>query len=78
MYSPFDETDIPTYYAIKTIPYIAASEILQQRGEDDRAVIESDKGYKAVVSLYAREGYKTNEMQFNRRVKTISDSFLNI
>ena len=78
MYSPFDETDIPTYYALKTIPYIAASEILQQRWEDDRAVIESDKGYKATVSLYAREGYKTNEMQFNRRVKTISDSFLNI
>ena len=78
LYSPFDETDIPTYYALKTIPYIAAAEILQQRGEDDRAMLESDKGYKAVVSLYAREGYKTNEMQFNRRVKTISDSFLNI
>lgn len=78
LYSPYDETNIPTYYALKTIPYIAAAEILQQRWEDDRAVIESDKGYKAVVSLYAREWYKTNELQFNRRVKTVSDNPLNI
>lgn len=77
LYNDNDTTLIPDNY-VGAITYLAASDILSLRWEPDKAIELWQKGYSYALALVKQEGYKNKEMLFNTRVRSVSDSFLNI
>lgn len=75
--SDSDTTLIPDSYA-GAISYLAASDILALRWEPDKAAQLWMKWYAFAQALVKQEWYKTKELQFNSRVGSVSDSWLNI
>lgn len=72
--SAWDDCIIPSEYALTTVPYLAAAEIQYNRWEVDTAIQLKMQWATNTNNMYKKEGMKTNELQFGRRVPTYSDT----
>lgn len=72
-----DTLTIPDTYALNTIPYLAVSEMLANRGEMQEAIRLNNFGFRNVQNMYQFYATQRNELMYGQRVGTSSDGFLN-
>lgn len=74
-----DVCDIPDQFVRRTVPYLAAAEVLYNRGEADYSRFLERYGFfrhvKNFVAFYQTQG---KELIFNQRVRTQQDGVINI
>ena len=68
-----DILSIPDDYSLNTIPYLAVSEMMANRGEMDEATKLNNFGFQNVKSMFQFYTTQRNELQYNQRVRTVSD-----
>lgn len=73
-----DLCTIPDDYALTTIPYFAVAEMLANRMEGDEAVRLNNLGFQNAKSMYQFYATQRMELEYNQRVRTSSDGFLNV
>lgn len=74
-----DICEIPDQFARRTVPYLAAAEILYNRGEADYSrFLERYGFYRHVRSFYAFYATQQKELVYGQRVRTASDGQVNI
>lgn len=73
-----DVLTIPDDYSLNTIPYIAVAEMYMNRGESEEGMRLANFGFNNVKSMYQFYATQKGELPFNTRVRTGSDSYLNI
>lgn len=76
--SPTDILTIPDDYSLNTIPYMAVSEMLMNRGESEEGTRLNNFGFQNIKSMYQFYQTQRNELQYNQRVRTVSDGYLAI
>lgn len=70
-----DTVTIPDDYALHTLPYIAVSTMLYNRGEEDRAILLQDIGFDNVNSMYRQYSQSLIEDRQGTRVSTSYDTY---
>lgn len=73
-----DTLSIPDDYALNTIPYMAVSEMLANRGELEEAMKLNNFGFQNIKSMYEFYASQRNELMYNQRVRSVSDGFIAI
>lgn len=73
-----DVLTIPDEYSLNTIPYLAVSEMLANRGEMDEAIKLNNFGFQNVKSMYQFYDTQRQELNYNQRVRTVSDGSIAI
>jgi len=73
-----DLVTIPDTYCLNTIPYIAVSEFLFNRGEPDIWIELNNFWYNNVKTMYAFYNDQQVEKNYNQRVRTSRDGFINV
>lgn len=72
-----DLATIPDTYVLSTVPYIAVSEMLFNRGEPDIGIELNNFGYNNVKTMYSFYTWQQKELNYNQRVRTSRDGLLN-
>lgn len=72
-----DIATIPDTYVLSTIPYIAVSEMLFNRGEPDIGIELNNLWYSNVKTMYSFYTGQQKELNYNQRVRTSRDGMLN-
>lgn len=75
--NPGDALTIPDDYSLNTIPYMAVSEMLANRGDIDQAVWLNNFGFQNIKSMYQFYQTQRAELPYWQRVRTSSDGFMN-
>lgn len=68
-----DTLTIPDAYSLNTIPYMAVSEMMANRGEMDEAIKLNNFGYQNIQSMYEFYATQRGELPYNVRVRNSSD-----
>jgi hypothetical protein len=63
---------------LNTIPYMAAAEILINRGETEEWMRLNNIGFNNIKSMYQFYATQRAELEYNQRVRNSSEWFLNI
>lgn len=64
---------IPDKYCLTTVPYLAAAEMMANRGEMNEAVALNAQGYVNTYSMYKFYQSQKTELMYNQRVRTSKD-----
>jgi len=72
-----DIATIPDTYVLSTVPYLAVSEFLFNRGEPDIGTELNNFGYNNVRTMYSFYSGQQKELNYNQRVRTSRDGMLN-
>lgn len=73
-----DLLTVPDEYSLNTIPYLAVAEMMANRGEMDEAIKLNNFAFGNVQSMYQFYVSQRSELQYNQRVGSIYDWYLNI
>lgn len=76
--SSTDILTIPDDYALTTVPYIATAEMLANRWDLDEALKLNNFWFQKVKNMYQFYSTIRKELQYNQRVRTLSDWYLEI
>lgn len=68
-----DLVTIPDEYSLNTIPYMAVAEMMANRGEMDEAMKLQNFAFQNIKSMYQFYTTQRTELQYNQRVRTVSD-----
>lgn len=73
---PTDELTIPDEYSLNTIPYMAVSEMLANRGDIDQSIQLNNYWFNNIKTMYQFYNTQRTELMYNQRIRTASDWFL--
>ncbi len=74
---PTDVLTIPDEYSLTTIPYMAVAEMIINRWEMDEWMKLNNIWFNNIKSMYQFYNTQRNELIYNQRVRTVSDTFYN-
>ena len=69
-----DLCTLPDDYVLNTVPYMAVSEMLANRGEMDEAIKLNNFGFNNIKSMMEFYQTQRTELMYNQRVRTVSDA----